>query len=213
LAISRQNQRSTSRRNAGAPGDFIADLPVNAFIHPAGRPIAPSNLEVLRRPVEFTLAAPVGMKDTSVGEFAVVGGHGDRVDHQAGLHMIGQRPADDSLAVTVNDGRQIQPSLPGGNVGDIADEFAARRRGGEVPADQVRGGRRGRIGLGGAPPGPGLAGDQPESAHQCPDQLGRDGHPATREGGVHPPVAVGAVRVIEDLVDQFGQHFPADQRR
>jgi integrase-like protein len=53
-AISRQNKRSTSRRSDGAPGDFIADLPVNAFIHPAGRPINTSTLEVLRRPVEST---------------------------------------------------------------------------------------------------------------------------------------------------------------
>ncbi|MGC1214551.1 MAG: hypothetical protein WA890_25235, partial [Micromonospora sp.] len=53
LAIARQNKRSTSRRSAGAPGDFIGDLPVNAFIHPAGLPIDTSQfLEVLRRPVE-----------------------------------------------------------------------------------------------------------------------------------------------------------------
>jgi putative transposase len=52
LAISRQNKRSTSRRSAGAPGDFIGDLPVNAFIHPAGLPIDTSTVEVLRRPVE-----------------------------------------------------------------------------------------------------------------------------------------------------------------
>jgi hypothetical protein len=52
LAISRQNKRPTSRRSAGAPGDFIGDLPVNAVIHPAGRPINTSILEVLRRPVE-----------------------------------------------------------------------------------------------------------------------------------------------------------------
>src|SRR5215207_7794018 len=54
LAISRQNSRSTSRRSDGAPGDFIADLPVNAFIQPAGLPIDTSKLEMLRRPVEFT---------------------------------------------------------------------------------------------------------------------------------------------------------------
>jgi len=52
LAISCQNKRSTSRRSDGFPGDFIGDLPVNAFIHPAGRPIDTSTLEVLRRPVE-----------------------------------------------------------------------------------------------------------------------------------------------------------------
>jgi imidazolonepropionase-like amidohydrolase len=39
VAISHQNARCTSRRNDGAPGDFIGDLPVSSFIHPAGRPI------------------------------------------------------------------------------------------------------------------------------------------------------------------------------
>jgi hypothetical protein len=59
LAISRQNARSTSRRNDGAPGDFIADRPVNAVIHPAGLPINTPTIKVLRRPVESTLTAVV----------------------------------------------------------------------------------------------------------------------------------------------------------
>lgn len=54
LAISCQNARCTSRRNDGAPGDFIADLPVSAVIHPAGLPINTSTVRVLRRPVEST---------------------------------------------------------------------------------------------------------------------------------------------------------------
>ncbi len=52
FAISRQNRRSTSRRSAGAPGDFIGDRPVNVAIHPAGLPIDTSENEVLQRPVE-----------------------------------------------------------------------------------------------------------------------------------------------------------------
>ncbi len=42
LAISRQNARCTSRRNDGAPGDFIGARPGNSRIHPAGLPINPS---------------------------------------------------------------------------------------------------------------------------------------------------------------------------
>jgi hypothetical protein len=48
LAISRQNNRSTSRRSDGFPGDFIGALPVSAFIHPSGLPINISKIEVLR---------------------------------------------------------------------------------------------------------------------------------------------------------------------
>lgn len=52
LAISRQNDRSTSRRCVGCPGDFIGALPVNSLIHPAGLPISTSKIKVLRGPVE-----------------------------------------------------------------------------------------------------------------------------------------------------------------
>jgi hypothetical protein len=55
LAISRQNNRSTSRRSDGFPGDFIGALPVNSVIHPAGLPISTSTINVLRRPVEPAL--------------------------------------------------------------------------------------------------------------------------------------------------------------
>jgi hypothetical protein len=54
FAISRQNCCSTSRRSEGAPGDFIGERPVSSFIHPAGRPINTSIVEVLRRPLETT---------------------------------------------------------------------------------------------------------------------------------------------------------------
>ena len=52
FAISRQNNRSTSRRNDGAPGDLNGALPVNSRIQPAGLPIATPLTRALRRPVE-----------------------------------------------------------------------------------------------------------------------------------------------------------------
>src|SRR5438067_4288093 len=54
-AIFIQNPRSTSRRTGGRPGDRIAGRPVSVTIHPRGRPIQHLHLEMLRRPVEFTL--------------------------------------------------------------------------------------------------------------------------------------------------------------
>src|SRR5829696_262921 len=75
VAITRQNARSTSRRCAGAPGDFIGDRPVNSFIHPAGLPINTSKTEVLRRPVESALGAAVGM-EYDAAHLAAPGGDG-----------------------------------------------------------------------------------------------------------------------------------------
>jgi len=37
------------------PGDFIAERPVNSFIHPAGLPIATHHVKALRRPLESAL--------------------------------------------------------------------------------------------------------------------------------------------------------------
>jgi hypothetical protein len=61
FAISCQNNRSTSRRSDGFPGDFIGALPVNSVIHPAGLPINTSTIKVLRRPVESSEHEPSEM--------------------------------------------------------------------------------------------------------------------------------------------------------
>ena len=53
-ATLRQNNRSTSRRSDGFPGDLIDDRPVNPVIHPAGLPTATLLDQVLRRPAEST---------------------------------------------------------------------------------------------------------------------------------------------------------------
>src|SRR5690606_31140691 len=59
VAICSQNRRSISHRSDGAPGERIAPRPVNLCIHPAGRPINTSIIEVLRRPVEYALRPAV----------------------------------------------------------------------------------------------------------------------------------------------------------
>jgi integrase len=86
LPISRQNNRSTSRRNDGLPGDFIGARPVNSVIQPAGLPINTSTLEVLRRPVESAkqfLAAVHG--DRWYGLYAVALSLGLRRGEALGL--------------------------------------------------------------------------------------------------------------------------------
>jgi len=82
-AISRQNARWISRRNDGAPGDFIGDRPVNACIQPAGLPIDTPQIEVLRRPVESTQYTSIAYTDTLAGAgiLASVGSVGDAYDN------------------------------------------------------------------------------------------------------------------------------------
>jgi hypothetical protein len=61
LTISRQNDRSSSRRCVGCPGDFIGALPVNSLIHPAGLPINTSTIKMLRGPVESSLLVVIAV--------------------------------------------------------------------------------------------------------------------------------------------------------
>src|SRR3954452_7782832 len=82
LAISRQNHSSTSRRCDGLPGDFIAEGPVNSFIHPAGLPIATPHIEVLRRPRESAqyVSLGFGQKARDAGIAVSMGSKGDCYD-------------------------------------------------------------------------------------------------------------------------------------
>ena len=82
-AISRQNARSTSRRNDGAPGDFIGDRPVNATIHPAGLPINTPTIKVLQRPIESTqfVSLAFGQSARDAGIAVSMGSRGDCYDN------------------------------------------------------------------------------------------------------------------------------------
>jgi putative transposase len=83
LAIASQNNRSTSRRNDGAPGDLIDALPVNSFIHPAGLPTATPLDQVLQRPVETAQYTSGAYTQTLTdhGVLASVGSVGDAYDN------------------------------------------------------------------------------------------------------------------------------------
>src|SRR4051794_12280615 len=143
------------------------------------------------------------MEDRPVGERIVAGGHAQCIDDQFGAQMVGHGVADAGLGVAVDHRGQIQPTRPGPDVGDVADQLDPRRVGGEVAADQVGDGRRRGAGDGGGrPPRPRLTGLQAQLAHQVAHQLraGRDA--AADQLGVDPPMTVGAVGVVEDGGDQ-----------
>jgi transposase InsO family protein len=66
------------------PGDFIADRPVNSFIHPAGLPIiTTSSIEVLRRPRESAqfVSLTFGQQARKAGIAQSMGSKGDCFDN------------------------------------------------------------------------------------------------------------------------------------
>ena len=83
LAISRQNRRSTSRRNDGAPGDLNGALPVDSLIHPAGLPINTSTIKVLQRPLESAqyVSLAFGQQARDAGIAMSMGSRGDCYDN------------------------------------------------------------------------------------------------------------------------------------
>src|SRR5665648_250308 len=138
LAIKIQNSRSTSRRSDGAPGDFIGDLPVNSFIHPAGLPINTSEIKVLRRPVESALGAVVRVNDRR-DRAAGLDRHVERVDDQLGVLDVVDGPADDLATVGVHHGAAVDLALPGRVLCDVGDPQLVRSQPVELAVDQVVG--------------------------------------------------------------------------
>src|SRR5215472_8558267 len=83
------------------------------------------------------LATPVRMENHA--RSGVAGGDrvGQRVGDQLGAQVIGDRVADDAAGGDVDHGGQVQPPLPGADVGDVPAPAGVDRGGvgGEVAAD------------------------------------------------------------------------------
>src|SRR5882724_3598635 len=63
----------------------------------------------------------------------------ERVDDEFGAEVVLERPADDATAVAVHDDSEIQPALPGAQVGDVGDPKSVRSRRLEVALDEIVG--------------------------------------------------------------------------
>jgi hypothetical protein len=105
--------------------------------------------------------------------------------------------------VQVHHGRQVQEAVGDSQVGDVADPSGVRPGGGEVAAQQVRGGLRGRIAAGGGVPAAQVAPDESVLAHEPLHPLVV--HDAALRAQLHgdPRGPVGGVGVGVDLADLF----------
>src|SRR3954451_8665672 len=74
--------------------------------------------QALRRPLDSTLAAPVGMMD-HVSRPTLTEGHVQGIQNQLGSQMVGHRPADHPAAPDIYDDRQIEEARRGRDVGEI----------------------------------------------------------------------------------------------
>ena len=100
------------------------------------------SLAVVDVVVGRVLAAPVGVGDDA-GDGAVATSGGDRhlqgVEDELGAHVVGHRVAQQPPRPEVEDRRQVQPALPGRDVGDVLAPGDIGRPGREPPARRGRG--------------------------------------------------------------------------
>jgi hypothetical protein len=80
------------------------------------------------------------MEDHPGGRPAVRAGHAQGVGDEIGAHVVGQGPADDPTGGQVDDGGQVGPAFPGGDVGDVTDVASVDLAAGpEVTLDEILG--------------------------------------------------------------------------
>jgi len=156
------------------------------------------------KPRRSVIAAAIGVENCAAFDIVIPDGHPDRFLDEFGLVIVVHGPPDHGFGVTIDDRGEVDPALPGGNVGDIADHFLAGRGRGEVPADEV--GQQGGRGFGEAqPPRPRLTRLQAQLTHDAADQFQCAALALTFQLRVDAAVPVGLVRVREDLLDQLAE--------
>jgi hypothetical protein len=150
---------------------------------------------LLRRPVEPGLDTAIGVMDQSWHWSPCSQRHLESIGGQLGPEMVSHGPADNLAAVRVEDDRQVQPALPGADVGDIAEPLLVGSRRDELPLHQIL---KLDLLVGHRCPtkSPRWTADQAGGAHQASDALAGDALLASTQVGMDTRRAVGAVAVL-----------------
>ena len=97
----------------------------------SGAPDGLSKIEIGECRGEFgrrVVTAAVGVEDRLGIEGMIACGHFDGGGDERGLVVVVHRPPDDGFRVAVDDGREIKPPFPCGNICDIAYPFSGQAR-------------------------------------------------------------------------------------
>jgi hypothetical protein len=110
--------------------------------------------------------------------------------------MITHAPADDLAGVQVHDGRHVEPTLSGCDVGQICQPDLVRRRSRELPVQQVGGDRKSVATVGRLhPPLRGNEAAHAVAAHQALNPATTSLSSVCPQGGMHTRTAVAASAV------------------
>ena len=112
--------------------------------------------------------------------------------------MVGHRIPDCFLGAAVQDCGQVDESLPGANISNVAQPFHPGSGGGEVPLDQIRA----QVQVGGgdrrADFRPRACGFQAQCPHEEAHRVGVDLDASACQSSMDSSVPVGAVGVMEN---------------
>jgi len=162
------------------------------------------------------LAALVGVMDEICSWLASTNGHLQGTNRQRSRHPLRHGPAHDLAGVQVQDGRQVEPPFPRGNVGDVRQPLVILPLGGEVPFQQVRRHRILLVALGGGLVAPDLFGPQATQPHQTRHTILTASHRLGFELAIDTRTPMGLVAVVVhglDLLDQSSiRHLPSADR-
>src|SRR4051812_27734426 len=204
-AVAVQNRRRSSRRaTPGRPGERDTPRPDRSERR-LRVPIANPSVEVLRRPLESALDPAIGVLDQPAGRLPALDRHHEGVAGELAAEVVGHAPPDDLAGGHVLDGGQVQPALPGRDVGDVREPDRVRPVGGEVPAEQVR--RHGMVmpAVGRARDAAPARGRQAASAHEPRHPPAADPDAVLAQLGVDAGAAVGPPARLEDRGDPSGE--------
>jgi hypothetical protein len=99
--------------------------------------------------VPAILASTIGVVIAAFRGLTQGDGHVQRLDRQVALHATADGPANDPARMQIQNGSQVQPTLAGPYIRDVARPFLVRRGCGEVPIQQIGSHRQGVIAVGG----------------------------------------------------------------
>lgn len=161
---------------------------------------------MLRRPVDFALAAVIGVVQQLPGRVAPPEGHHQRGDDEVGGLAFAHRPTDQRVVVEVADPCQVELAVATAELGDVGDPSLIGALGGEVPLQQVRCRRHGGVAAS-TPLASPMRPDEALSTHQAghPMPAGVMAGPAELTSDARRPIgSAGALVDLADLGCQLG---------
>lgn len=175
-----------------------------------------ASLERLAVRLAGVLTAPIPMVEQAQLWLAQTQGHLERVEHQLLLKAFGHRPTHHPAREQIEDHRQVEPALPGPDIGDVCYPGLVRTVGGELSVEDVRGYRLVMLGIGGSPELAPRGALQAHLAHQTSYPLAAEAQTLGPQLGVDARAAVGPTASLVNRSDRHLQQpiiAPSPARR